>query len=244
MKDFKKATVAVLVAGLGFTEVSGASLIDRGGGMIYDSDQNITWLADANLFKTQSAGNANLVSEIIAANIGVTYESPYTSDMFLNHGNYSLRASDFNTSNGKMTWFGAKAWAYSLVVGGYNDWRLPTTNQGFNGFDKTSELSHLFYDELGGIKYQSIANIHNSNYDFFSNVPSSAIWLDRDYSSDPYYSWVFYTNGGAQNTWPKNQQLYAWAVRTGDVATVPVPTAIWLFGSSLGLFAFSRRRKS
>jgi hypothetical protein len=33
-----------------------ASLINRGGGMIYDTDLNITWLANANLADTNSFG--------------------------------------------------------------------------------------------------------------------------------------------------------------------------------------------
>ena len=34
------------------TGVANALLYDRGGGLIYDSDQNITWLQDANYAKT------------------------------------------------------------------------------------------------------------------------------------------------------------------------------------------------
>jgi len=52
MKGVNKITVAVLVVGLGFTEASSASLFDRGGGMIYDNDQSLTWLQDANYTKT------------------------------------------------------------------------------------------------------------------------------------------------------------------------------------------------
>lgn len=37
---------------LGISTASHADLFDRGGGLIYDSDNNITWLADANYAKT------------------------------------------------------------------------------------------------------------------------------------------------------------------------------------------------
>ena len=47
-----------------------ASLVARTGGMVYDTVNKITWASDANLFQTQAASNANLVSEIIAANGG------------------------------------------------------------------------------------------------------------------------------------------------------------------------------
>ena len=42
-KLLKAATVAAV---MGFAGVSSAALIDRGGGLIYDSDQNVTWLQD------------------------------------------------------------------------------------------------------------------------------------------------------------------------------------------------------
>ena len=52
MIGFKKTTIVVLLAGLGFTGASQAALIARGGGMVYDDVNNITWAADANLAKT------------------------------------------------------------------------------------------------------------------------------------------------------------------------------------------------
>jgi len=70
MIGFKKTATVVLLAGLGFTGTSQASLVARAGGMVYDNVNNITWAADANLFKTQAASNPNLVNEIIAGNGG------------------------------------------------------------------------------------------------------------------------------------------------------------------------------
>jgi hypothetical protein len=36
--------------------------------------------------------------------------------------------------------------------------------------------------------------------------------------------------------------MYAWAVRPGDVAAVPVPGVFWLFGSSLVVLLGLKRR--
>jgi len=35
--------------------------------------------------------------------------------------------ADADANNGRMTWLDANAWAASLTVGGFTDWRLPTT---------------------------------------------------------------------------------------------------------------------
>lgn len=241
MKGIKRAAVTVLFAGLGFTEVSSASLFDRGGGMIYDSDQNITWLADANLFKTQLSGNTNLVNDIIAANNGVIHDTPNAFDGYT--GTYNLTDLDFHTYNGKMTWWGAQAWANSLVYGGFDDWRLPTTNPAELGYNNTgSEMGHLFYTDMGSTADQSITN--TANYNLFSNVQFYVYWSGPERTGDPKAAWDFFTTSGPINGFGyKGVQLYAWAVRSGDVASIPVPAAIWLFTSGLGLLSFANRRK-
>ena len=58
----------------------------------------------------------------------------------------------------------------------------------------------------------------------------------------------FSMNGGHQSNSSKTPRLngdYAWAVQSGDISAVPVPAAVWLFGSGLiGLAGFDRRKKA
>lgn len=206
--------------------IANAALIDRGGGLIYDTDLNITWLANADL----AAGDTFGVSGI-------------------------------NPPDGAMSWFTAQSWIGAMNTANYlnySNWRLPTTLQpdstcssqeGGDSFGYActgSEMGHLFYKELGGIAGFSILSTHNSSLNLFRNVRSNMYWSDTGYSSDTTFAWYFGSDSGVQNTYFENYYYsYAWAVLSGDVATVPVPAAAWLFGSGLlGLIGIARKRKS
>ena len=211
--------------------------------MVYDTTNKITWAGDANLFKTQAAGNANLVSEIIAANGGVIHDTANAYDGY--DGTYNLSSADFNTTTGTMTWFGAQAWANNLSLGGYTDWSLPTTVPALYGYNqKGSQMGDLFYNQLGGVAGNSIATTHNDNYNLFTNVQSYVYWSGSEYASGSHDAWVFNTDVGVQYNNVKGNQLYTWAVRPGDVAAVPVPGAFWLFGSAMVALTGLKRRGS
>ena len=146
-------------------------------------------------------------------------------------------------ADGQMTWAGAVAWADQLTLGGYTDWSLPTTVPAVYGYNqKGSQLGDLFYNQLGGVAGNSIATTHNDNYNLFTNVQSYVYWSGSEYAPNPGGAWRFGTSYGYQNTDYKPNQLYAWAVRPGDVAAVPVPGAFWLFGTAMvGLMTLKRR---
>ena len=231
-------TAAVLAISL--STGAQASLVARTGGMVYDTVNNITWAADANLFQTQAASNANLVSEIIAANGGVIHDTPNGYD----NGTYTLTTADFDTTTGRMTWWGAQAWANNLTLGGVTGWSLPSTPIEDFGYNVTSsQMGDLFYNQLGVSAGSSIATSTNPNYNLFPNVQSYVYWSGSEYAPYPYGAWLFGTTNGYQyHDYYKPFQLYAWAVRPGDVAAVPVPGAFWLFGSAMvGLMGLKRR---
>ncbi|MBK7460294.1 MAG: DUF1566 domain-containing protein [Betaproteobacteria bacterium] len=227
-------TLKTWVAGAAIVALTGAAqaaLIDRGGGMIYDTTRNITWLADMNYAKTQFENTSGAQGD----------------------------------ADGRMTWAAATAWANTLVYGGYSDWRLPTVaqpdtscsstinggtpNAQYIGYNCTgSEMGHLFYADLGGKAEESVleqtgdTDLEKSNLALFNNVQASDYWTGLEYPPIPgTRAWKFQTQWGWQTFTNKSFELYALAVRPGDV---PEPQTLALALLALGATVVARRRRS
>jgi len=191
-----------------------------GGKAVYDSDLNISWLSNAN------------------AGAGSAFDDGLI------------------TNDGKMRQSNASAWAASLNVDGITGWRLPTTlhpdatcftTSDSTGGDCTgSEMGHLFYNELGGTENSSILTSVDPDLALFSNLQSFRYWSATDYPTSALDAYLFAFDTGKQGFATKEASVfYAWAVHDGDVSAVPVPAAVWLFGSGLlGLVGIARRKKA
>src|SRR5690348_16271500 len=109
---FRSFAAASLCASLFFSSNSNAALINRGGGLIYDTALNITWLSKANYAAIEL--NDVRRNEIIAETASID--------------GHVLSENDFGKSvsgeyyNGLMTWWGAKAWTQALTYAGFSDW--------------------------------------------------------------------------------------------------------------------------
>ncbi|MEZ5543573.1 MAG: hypothetical protein R3F42_16285 [Pseudomonadota bacterium] len=160
-----------------------AALQARGGGLVYDTELNVTWLADANFAASELT--AARVSEIVAT-AGPIAGHALSAAEFLH--------DDSGAFNGRMTWWAAMAWTEQLVYYNsaygvsYSDWRLPRSagpdptcktlagaarTDGL-GFSCTGgELGHLFYSELGGtaaLSWGSLATGTDPDLQQFSNL--------------------------------------------------------------------------
>lgn len=209
----------------------------------YDTVLNITWLADANY----GAGSA--------------------------YDDVANPAFGGSTTDGKMTWAAAKAWAAQLSIHDainnrtYNDWRLPTVintgdtncvqtyaggNCGFNVDTSNSEMAHLFYEVLGNKAYYDATGAGPqtgwglTNVGPFANLMSASYWSDSEYAFNTNYAWGFYFNDGTQFVGAKTANgFYALAVHQGDVAAIPEPGTWAMLLAGLGLVgAATKRRRS
>lgn len=188
-----------------------ASLIDRGGGLIYDTDLNVTWLSNAN------------------------------------YGAGSVYDDLASSTDGRMSWANAVSWAANLSYYDsvrnvtYANWRLPININ----FSSATEVEHLLYTEMGGNSWSSIHTTHNASYFLFQNIQDDVYWSNTSNIACATFGTHYSCAGGAAHPYNESIGLFAWAVRPGDVAAVPVPAAAWLLGSGLlGLAGVARRRKA
>ncbi len=224
----------------------------KGVDLVYDDDYTpvgaaqpgLTWVADANLFKTQYDDDPSVVSQIIAAVPTISSSG----------GAHTVVAGDFNTTNGRMTWFGAMAWVEwlgSIAYGGADDWRLWSALDSdgtgpCNGLNCTdSELGDLFYTEGDRDANEAITSSPVLD-DVFTNMEDFAYWSDTEFNLISGYVWIFVADVGNQSFLGQSSEFYGWAVRPGKIAAAPLPsTAMLLALGVLGLGAgrWQRRRQ-
>jgi hypothetical protein len=215
MKSFKPRLILSLSVLIALPQLSHAAFIDAGGGMIYDTLLDVTWLQDANYAATQ----------------------------------YSATGGAQGDADGLMNWNDATTWAASLTVGGVTGWRLPTMsavgsprpNETGESPNSGNEIGWLWYQLGGGSDIWASTDISP-----FTNLPyqsdgSEWYWTAMEYDA---------TSAGRismncacwDHNWSKSNELYAWAVHSGDVAGVPEPSALLLMLSGFAGLGFAKWR--
>lgn len=205
-----------------------AALIDRGNGMVYDEDRNITWLADANLAASNTFGISGINNQ------------------------------GWMPWSVAQEWIGAMNSYGGSGYLGFSDWRLPytvqpdlscdfqslQTGESYGNYCTGSEMGHLFYEELSGIAGLPPSGGPDSVLNLFTNVQKNVYW-SSEYTDNTGYAWNFGFHMGYQRKNPKSEQYHVWVVRDGDVlSTVPIPGGVWLFASGLiGLVSVLTRQQ-
>lgn len=245
-----KLSVTLLALGTGVSGAAQAALHDRGGGLIYDDVLDVTWLQNANY----GAGSSYDSAEVVDVN-----------------GNYEIVPG--STSNGRMWWSSAVAWAANLSYYDsvrdvtWDDWRLPHMNNiapcdfyaagghcGYSPNVNSGELAHLFFVTLANtaaFSYDGSVSIPGGglvNAGPFVDLQAGGYWYSTQNQSGDMYSpaWGFNFAYGFQG--PLSEDLgrygqFALAVRDGDVAAVPEAETYALMLAGLGLVGLAARRR-
>jgi len=170
--------------------------------------------------------------------------------MWMQDANYA-KTSGFDT-DGLITQADAISWASSLTFAGYTGWRLPVTYQnaaGGGGYNSTSEMGDLYYNELGN----TAGSFTNANS--FFNIMEYWYWTSTDFAPDPNFAMGFsfrdipgsiLNEAGYEATPYKPADTYAWLVRDldgtePDNRPVPEPSTWILLG--IGVTVVSIRKK-
>ena len=235
--------LAAGVSGLGTWEttllardVNNDQIIDA----YYDTLQDITWMADANYAIT----------------------SGYDADGKMNLADAYSYIDFLNVSNH----LGENSWrlpiAYDTGSPGCDYSNSGGTDCGFFVDENFSELAHLHYVTLGGLSGplggfncgEPVGCLTNTGP--FQNFYQGEI-RPVDYVYDEIYywstsvpelggsgSWYYLFSAGAQLDGSARNEFRVLAVMDGDIgaSVVPVPAAIWLFGSALAGLGWTRRR--
>lgn len=228
-KSWAAAAAAAMVTLSGAAQ---AALVDRGGGMIYDTTLNITWLSDMNY----------------------AYASHYTGDGVDSGGAMTWDAATIWANN--LVYGGFSDWRLPTLNPFDTSCSKNFIPSGggiqYYGFNCTGgELSHLFVTDLGNAPLTLVGNQTGdtaeqiANLAMFHHVNAYFYWSGTDFSPDPTDAWIFSPLDGSQTNGVKAFYDYALAVRPGDVAaaSVPEPQTLALVLMGLGAALVARRKR-
>jgi hypothetical protein len=198
-------------------------------GLVYDADQELTWLQDANYAQTSGYDSDGLM----------TWDASVTwADQLIFGG-----------------WDDWRLWSVTDLGNDGCNYDVDGTDCGYNIDTATSELGHLWYDTLGNLAYYDTSGVSPQpgwgfqNTGPFQNFGNYLYWSgteDGTFSND---AWGFDVQYGNQGIGSKGSQFQAWAVRPGqvdvaalDAQPVPTPGTLWLVGAGLLGLSLKQRR--
>jgi len=146
-----------------------------------------------------------------------------------------------------LTWHQAVSSADSLTYAGSSNWYLPTlTNLQTLWTELYIINGSVNRNQTGSPSFDSGAHTPN---DHFTNV-QNLYWSSNQHSLSS-FAWYYPFALGFDAVYrgdydSKNLHFSAWAIHQGNLipqSTVPIPAAVWLFGSALsGLLFFGKRQ--
>ncbi len=205
---------------MGFGVSSYAALLDLGNGVIYDSEQNISWSKDINPLLT--ACNAT-------SGVGVAMWDTFSSLQQLLNSDFSSGRTPEEICTGstilfqpaRLNRYEAQVWIVALNVNdylGYSDWRRPVADEicgaSLNCDErKVSELGHLHYatdpDGLGNVSIVQGCENNTPHGCFINKGPFEHTKAPFEATGSHYRYWAQTSAppiGGEDRTWAFNMK--------------------------------------
>ena len=211
---------------------SHAALVDNGGGLIYDTVLDITWAQPENSSdRTWTDARAYVAGLTLGGVSG--WRLPYASVAAGPSGSVNPPV-DCNSASEADCQDNEMGYMFYYNLGGQA------------GFD--------IYELDSGVAFPPTVPNPNPNLALFSDITPDTFthygyWSDtRGPIGFPQTAWAFEFGGtfaGGNSNELITLNRWTWAVHDGNVSAVPVPAAVWLFGSGLlGLVGMARRKKA
>lgn len=198
----KKTRLIGAVCALLFTFLTlptNAALFSRlAGKVVYDSDLNITWLANGNLAESNTFGVIGFEAD---------------GSMNWNNGEPQAWINAMNAHNG-IGYLGINNWRFPAAV--HPDSTCSNTQPSYSvGTDCIgSEMGHLYYIEFGLAAFESIGLGAVVNIGPFKNVRNDTYWSGTTAENGSQYNFSFASGGQSRST---SADFYVWPVFDGDV---------------------------
>jgi len=228
-----------LAAAIGLSASAQAALVDRGGGLIYDTVLNVTWLQDALYAQTD-------LNIPFPAQLTWTDAKAWVAQLSYFDSVRNVTYSDWRLPN--ISPLDGIAFRLGTSTGGGTDdgYNISAPGTPYAG-STASELAYMYFNNLGNVSLCSTAGWASCgqprtipfNAGPFANLLQAGFWFGSD-AGLPYAppdAWAFDMGDlyGVQGGFNGDTRRTAWAVRDGDVTAVPEPGTGLMMG--LALFA-------
>ncbi len=233
----KYISLIVMIMLIGLSVPAHAVLMDRGNGLIYDSDQNITWLQNVNLAGTNYPANTFGVPGVLSSgqmawSTSLEWVAGMNKNSFLGISNWRLP---------KTLPVNGSSYNYAFEDDGSVDMGCNISAPGSRyPYSKGSELAYMYYNNLGyKCEYALNGNsqigygVTNTGAPFINldklPVPGAPtvwviFWSSTPYAGPSTYEagdideWSFRFDVGFQYAYNVDHGFYVWPVVDGDPA--------------------------